>query len=111
MACQTDKSYLLLYSLHTLPPGQSRIYSYVPSTGSGAKSKTTKEPLAPSLASLRASFAPGAGEGAGTAASELQGGNASEAVGLAEGRQLALDIRFHLVLRIDAGLAGYVIAL
>lgn len=42
----------------------------------------------------------------GTAASELQRSTTSESVGLGEGRHLALDIQFTLVLRIDAGLAG-----
>lgn len=103
---ETSQNYLLLYTLHALPPRHSQIYSYIPSTGSGARSRSTKEPLAPSLASLRTSFTPGPGEGQGTAAEELQGSSVNSAVGLGDGRHLALDIRFHLVLRIDAGLSA-----
>lgn len=86
---ETDQSYLLLYSIKFVPQRQASVYSYTPSNGSGSRSKTTKELLAPSISSLRSTFAPGPGEGSN----------------LGEGKQLALDIYFKLVLRIDAGLS------
>lgn len=86
---ETDQSYLLLYSVKFVPQKQASVYSYIPSNGSGARSKVTKELLAPSLSTLRSTFAPGPGEGSS----------------LGEGKQLAIDIRFKLVLRIDAGLS------
>ncbi|EPQ26600.1 uncharacterized protein PFL1_05921 [Pseudozyma flocculosa PF-1] len=88
---ETDKSFLLLYSLVYLYPS-SAIYSYVPPSGSGTKSKTG-EPLAPGPNSLKNSFAPGAGESA--AAGDL---------GLAGLVGEACELRFRLVIRIDAGL-------
>lgn len=89
---ETDQSYLLLYSLRFLPQRQAHVYSYIPSNGSGARGRVAKELLAPSLATLRSTFAPGPGEGSD----------------LGEGKRLAIDLRFKLVLRIDAGLASSV---
>lgn len=86
---ETDQSYLLLYAVKFVPQKQASVYSYIPSNGSGARSKITKELLAPSLSTLRSTFAPGPGEGSS----------------LGEGKQLAIDIRFKLVLRMDAGLS------
>lgn len=102
---ETDQSYLLLYTLVFL---DEPIYSYVPSTGSGAKSKN-KEPYAPNPAALSTSFAAGPGEGTGAMATELRGaGNMAGSQGPGEGEQTTAEIRFKLVLRIDAGLSWLV---
>ncbi len=88
---QTDRSFLLLYTIVYARQGSSA-YSYIPPSGSGSRSQTD-EPLAPNPRSLRNSFAPGAGESA--AAGDLGlGGLSGE----------ACELRFRLVLRIDAGL-------
>ncbi|KAJ1028728.1 hypothetical protein NDA16_001894 [Ustilago loliicola] len=88
---QTDLNFLLLYKIVYRHRGSS-IYSYIPSSGSGSRSHTG-ELLAPNPNALRSSFAPGAGESA--AAGDLGlGGLAGE----------ACELRFRLVLRIDAGL-------
>ena len=88
---QTDKSFLLLYLL-VFPSPPSAIYSYIPASGSGSKSRSG-ELLAPGPTSLRNSFAPGAGESAAAGDTGL-GGLAGD----------ACELRFRLVLRIDAGL-------
>lgn len=88
---QTDLNFLLLYSILDRHPASS-IYSYVPPSGSGSRS-SMGELLAPNPNALRSSFAPGAGESA--AAPDLGlGGLAGQ----------ACQLRFRLVLRIDAGL-------
>ncbi|CBQ71761.1 conserved hypothetical protein [Sporisorium reilianum SRZ2] len=88
---QTDLNFLLLYKIVYRHQGSS-IYSYIPPSGSGARSQSG-ELLAPNPNALRNSFAPGAGESA--AAGDLGlGGLAGE----------ACELRFRLVLRIDAGL-------
>ncbi|TKY86701.1 hypothetical protein EX895_004341 [Sporisorium graminicola] len=88
---QTDLNFLLLYNIVYRHQGSS-IYSYIPPSGSGARS-LSGELLAPNPNALRHSFAPGAGESA--AAGDLGlGGLAGE----------ACELRFRLVLRIDAGL-------
>ncbi|CDW97606.1 hypothetical protein, partial [Sporisorium scitamineum] len=88
---QTDLNFLLLYNIVYRHQGSS-IYSYIPPSGSGARSQSG-ELLAPNPNALRNSFAPGAGESA--AAGDLGlGGLAGE----------ACELRFRLVLRIDAGL-------
>lgn len=88
---QTDLNLLLLYNIVYRHRGSS-IYSYIPPSGSGSRSHTG-ELLAPNPNALRSSFAPGAGESA--AAGDLGlGGLAGE----------ACELRFRLVLRIDAGL-------
>ncbi|KAN0063340.1 WD40 repeat protein [Thecaphora frezii] len=90
---ETDKSFLLLYNLVFLYPS-SGIYSYIPASGSGTKSKSKiGEALAPGPSSLKNSFAPGAGESA--AAGDL---------GLSGLVGEACELRFRLVVRIDAGL-------
>ncbi|KAJ9478363.1 RIC1 domain-containing protein [Pseudozyma hubeiensis] len=88
---QTDSNFLLLYNIVYRHQGSS-IYSYIPPSGSGARSQSG-ELLAPNPNALRSSFSPGAGESA--AAGDLGlGGLAGE----------ACELRFRLVLRIDAGL-------
>ena len=91
LVVQTESSFLLLYNIVYRHHGSS-IYSYIPPSGSGARSESG-ELLAPNPNALRNSFAPGAGESA--AAGDLGlGGLAGE----------ACELRFRLVLRIDAGL-------
>ncbi|SPO23021.1 uncharacterized protein UTRI_01699 [Ustilago trichophora] len=88
---ETDLNFLLLYNIVYRHQGSS-IYSYIPPSGSGARSQSG-ELLAPNPNALRNSLAPGAGESA--AAGDLGlGGLAGE----------ACELRFRLVLRIDAGL-------
>lgn len=91
LVVQTDLSFLLLYNLVYLNPGSSS-YSYIPFSGSGSRSHAG-ELLAPNPHALRSSFAPGAGESAAAGDPGL-GGLAGE----------ACELRFRLVLRIDAGL-------
>lgn len=105
LVIETDQSFLLLYNVVVLPEKESQIYSYIPSNGSGAKSRVTNESLAPSIASLKSSFASGAGEGTGAMAGELKGVDGGGTQTPGEGKQAGLDIRFKLVLRIDAQLA------
>ena len=105
LVIETDQSFLLLYSFAFMSDRAADIYSYIPSNGSGAKSKTTREPLAPPLASLKSTFASGPGEGTGAMASELKGAEGGGTQAPGEGKQAMLDVRFTLVLRIDAKLA------
>ncbi|SNX83352.1 uncharacterized protein MEPE_02059 [Melanopsichium pennsylvanicum] len=88
---QTDNNFLLLYNIVYRHHGSS-IYSYIPPSGSGARSQFG-ELLAPNPSALRNSFSPGAGESA--AAGDL---------GLGSLAGEACELRFRLVLRIDAGL-------
>lgn len=88
---QTDLNFLLLYNI-VYRHQASSIYSYIPPSGSGTRSQSG-DLLAPNPNALRNSFSPGAGESA--AAGDLGlGGLAGE----------ACELRFRLVLRIDAGL-------
>ncbi len=88
---QTDRHFLLLYNIVYRHHG-SAVYSYVPPSGSGSRSQSG-DLLAPNPNALRNSFAPGAGESAAAGDTGL-GGLAGE----------ACELRFRLVLRIDAGL-------
>ncbi|PWZ00713.1 RIC1-domain-containing protein [Testicularia cyperi] len=88
---ETDRSFLLLYNL-VYHHASSSIYSYIPPAGTGSKSQSG-ENLAPGPSSLANSFAPGAGESANAGDMGL-GGLSGE----------SCELRFRLVLRIDAGL-------
>ncbi|UZJ55318.1 hypothetical protein CBS101457_004638 [Exobasidium rhododendri] len=105
LVVETDQSFLLLYTLAFRSDRESQIYSYIPSSGSGAKSRITKEPLAPSIYSLKSSFAAGPGEGSGAMANELKGAEGGGTQSAGEGKQAGVDVLFKLVLRIDAKLS------
>ncbi|CEH17800.1 WD40 repeat protein [Ceraceosorus bombacis] len=92
-AVLTTTSHLLLYTILPLggPP-----FSYLPSTGPTSKSKAG-ESYAPSLQSLGNNFAAGAGE----RTNELR--DAANTDWACE----ACEIRFRLVLRVDAGVSSF----
>jgi hypothetical protein len=106
LVIETDQSYLLLYTIVFASDRASSIFSYTPSNGPGSKSRTSKEPLAPSTSSIKSTFAAGPGEGTGAMSIELKGivgAGGTQVAG--EGKQAALDIKFKLLLRIDASLS------
>lgn len=106
LVIETDQSYLLLYTIAYAPDRSSGIFSYTPFGGHGSKSRVSKEPLAPSSSSIKSTFAAGPGEGTGAMSIELKGIIGSGGTQVAgEGKQAALDIKFKLLLRIDANLA------
>lgn len=105
LVIETDESYLLLYTIVYALERSSNIFSYTPG-GPASKMRMSKESLAPSSSSIKSTFAAGPGEGTGAMSTELKGiigAGGTQAAG--EGRQVVLDIKFKLLLRIDAKLS------
>ncbi|KDN39153.1 RIC1-domain-containing protein [Tilletiaria anomala UBC 951] len=111
LVIETSKSFLLLYNVSFLTPA---IFSYVPPSGTGAKSATSNELFTPTPAALQAVFhlSPGEhasvkygdGSPAGTRGRGNLNGMENGAGNSGSSNAEMCELRFSMALKIDAGL-------